>query len=189
MSHRHTFEDIAASFPAKASRYIAERYRSFGVERDDVQQECFVWLYGDGKRRVERWLESAPQQTTRIYLSILEEARLYAEREKAYRAGYSYVDVWWYTPNMIESLIPLVLDDTYTRPSGEVDDLLSSVLDVRRVMDDEMYSFFIKYENDHPLWLEKVHEVINLLGGERPRRRHVMSNAQSQAITGENYGG
>lgn len=183
----YTFEQIAATFTRKAAVYVANRYRNYGVEADDAQQEIFLWLYGKGTAKVERWLANEPQQTTRIYRSMIDQAVRYAEGEKAARVGYKVDDVYWYTPSSIEGLMPLVLDDTYVQENGHVGELITMVVDIRRVMQPDDYEFFTQNDESDVRWTDRVQTLVNRLGGDRPSigRRRVISNAQAQAITRE----
>ena len=187
----HTFEDMPG-FVAKAARLVTHRYRSY-VEEEDVSQEIYAWLYGPGQIKVARWLESDPQQTTRIYLSMLDVARLYAEREKAVKAGYRAEDVWWYTPASLEALMPLALDSAFTQQNGHVGELLTMVVDIRKAIEEAgLWGYFHGAthngdEEDQAQFYANLLLVLERLGGERPAvgRRRAMSNAKAQAITSE----
>lgn len=185
MSDVYTFEQISSLFVRKAAGYTAHRYRLYGLEADEIAQEIYVWLYGKGKAKVERWLENEPQQTTRIYRSMLDKALGFAEREKAAKVGYHPDDVYWYTVSSVEGLMPLVLDDTYTQENGHVGELLTMVVDIRRVMTFDDLDYFIKHDESDADYRDQLQVLVNRLGGDRPYvgRRRVMSNAQAQAIT------
>lgn len=191
MSNFYTFDDLHG-FVIKAGGYVAHRYRSYGVEQEDVQQEIYVWLYQDkSRKKIERWLGSEPQQTTRIYRSMLDQGLAYAEREKAAKAGYRVEDVWWYTANSIEALLPLALDPSFTQEDAHVGELITSVIDVRNAVEVAgLTEFFTDATDEHPDYRVNIQLVLDRLGGERPAvgRRRAMSNAQAQAITGEQYG-
>jgi hypothetical protein len=189
MSESYTFDQIATLFVRKAANYTGHRYRLYGVEADDVAQEIYVWLYGKGKAKVERWLEASPQQTTRIYRSMLDRALGYAEQEKAAKVGYRVDDVAWYSPSTIEGLMPLVLDETFTQENGHVGELITMVIDIRRVLSTDLHDYFLEHDNTDDAWDDNVRLVVDKLGGDRPYvgRRRVMSNAQTQAITSEAY--
>lgn len=186
----YTFEHISTLFVRKAANYTGHRYRLYGVEADDVAQEIYVWLYGDGKAKVERWLEGSPQQTTRIYRSMLDKALQYAEQEKAVKVGYRPDDVFWYTASSVEGLMPLVLDATFVQEHGVIGELITMVVDIRRVMNEYDTEFFMQNDDSHPMWADHLRMIVDKLGGNRPYvgRRRAMSNAHSQAITSEAYG-
>jgi hypothetical protein len=149
-----------------------------------------VWIYGEGREKVERWLANEPQQTTRIYRSLLDEGLAYAEREKAERVGYSVGDVYWYTPTIIERVMPDVLNPDFTEEAGHIGELTTIVVDIRRVMTPTLYEFFQQSDSADPDWHGQVQHLINLLGSaDRPRRRRAKSNAQAQAETSEAWVG
>lgn len=186
MSHQTTWDDLPG-YVAKASSYVAYRYRRYGVEQSDAAQEMWLWLYmEDNRKRVLKWLSNEPQQTTRIYRSVLDAGLKYAENEKAAVAGYKPDDVWWYTTNGIEVLLPLALDRTFTQDNGRLGEQITAVIDVRKALDDtHLFDWFLDHEDDHEDYRVNLQLVLDYLGGERPLvgRRKVMSNAQSQSIT------
>jgi hypothetical protein len=201
----YTFDEVASRFTQKAASYAGRRYRAWGVERDDFSQEILMWMYGSGKSKVERWLASAPQQTTRIYRSMLDVAIQYGEKEKAERVGYNAADIQWYTAAMVEAVLPLVLDSTYDFQSstdvggnggkhkklapGEGANLLTSVMDVRRALKHcptWVQEVLEDYSSGHPAWEDAIELVVHQLGGSllpQIGRRRVMNNATAQHVT------
>ena len=203
----YTWTEVEKAFTVKAARNVTRRYAPYGVTFDDAQQEILVWLYGKGKAKVERWLANEPQQTTRIFRSMIDAAAQYGEREKATRCGYDVEDVEWYTPRMIEGLMPLALDPTFDgtpakqgdghRTSGgglisQGNEALVAVLDIRRALKacpSWVTEMFQLHEPGAAGWDDAVYAVINRLGGDLGRvgRRRVLSNAHAQHITGSDY--
>jgi hypothetical protein len=195
----YTLEDISTVFVQKAAGYAAYRYRHYGVTREDASQEALLWLYAR-EDKVNRWLAKSPQQTTRIYMDMLSAVLRYAEREKAAKAGYDSQDVMWYTVPLVEGLLPLALDDTYTGQSSSDDesgkrkprqpneggDGLALVMDIRRALKGmKLTEFFYHHDSSHPLWDAKLEQLVDYLGGNSPfvGRRRPMSNAQAQFLT------
>lgn len=195
----YTFEDVAKAFTTKAAGYIARRYRNYSVDFDDALQECSLWLYTHEKK-VRNWLSKSPQQTTRIYMEILQAGLRYAEQEKAAVAGYDVEDVMWYTPTLVEGLLPLALDETYVGASEDGDDSrkrkprqpdqggdgLALVMDIRRAIKSEkLTEFFYHHDSTHPLWEMHIQRLVDRLGGNSPYvgRRKPLANSQAIAIT------
>jgi hypothetical protein len=201
----YTFDEIALSFTRKAASYASRRYGRWGVDREDFAQEIACWLYGSGKAKVERWLANEPQQSTRIYRSMLDVAIKYGESEKAERVGYHSDDVMWWTSAMVEAVMPLVLDSTYDFQAsdgvgsdggkhkklapGEGANLLTSVLDVRRALKfcpAWVMEVLEDYSSGHPAWEDAIELVVHQLGGSllpQIGRRRVMNNATAQHVT------
>lgn len=183
---RYTFEQVADEFVPAAAATAARRFSRWRIEYEDVRQEIYVWLYGKGNHKVLRWLAADEQQTTRIWRSMLDVANGYCVTERAFRAGYDPDDDYWYTPGVIEALIPLAQDETFTgqvaehedgtsrphKPMNEGGDLIAMVMDVRAASAKVGYS---------------TEAIIEWLGGRKPRigKRRVLSNTQAQAITQE----
>lgn len=98
-----------------------------------------------------------------------DEARIHQERTKARRLGYELDDVFWYTPGLVEQLIPMAAkpdwkptDETLdqngkpgrSKPAREGGDLLAMVMDVRRAA---------KAVGWNP------NAIVDYLGGRRPK--------------------
>lgn len=180
----YTWDDVERAFIVKAANWTVGKYKHYGVIRDDVVGELYAWLYGKGKARVERWLGNDPQQTTRIYASLVDVAKGYAEAEKAAYLGYEPEDLTWYTPAIVEALLPYAKNPNWTgeaeqaevksrnpKPLHERGDFLSMVMDVRRAM---------KAVGTY------VPAIVEYLGDHRPGyvgSRKAMSNAQARVIT------
>lgn len=190
MAVTYTVDQVLTSFVQKAANYCASRYRGYGVTADDCAQEIYVWVYDRGLPKIERWLASDPQQTTRVYMSMLDAARRYAEDEKARVAGYRPDDVAWYSVSLVESILPLAMDsseDEYLTVDGTWQ---AMIVDVRRAVEGtHQTDFFTENDATHPAWDDHVQRLVDYLGGNRPRvgRRKVLTNAASQAITAEAY--
>jgi len=196
----YTFNEIATSFVAKAATYAGRRYRQWGVERQDFSQEILAWLYTPANiARVEKWLASTPQQTTRIYRSCVDVAVRYGEREKAARCGYDSDDILWWTPSMVEATLPLALDDTFdgilnAAPDGgggkkhklapgEGGNLLTSVMDVRQAISASpkwVREVVEDHSSGYSGWDDAIQHLVNQLGGSlipKIGRRRVITNA------------
>lgn len=188
MTTQLTFEDVIASMIPKAAYICFKRYRRFQLPAEDFRSEMYVWVYGDGNAKVLRYLDNG--QNFRLYRSLVDKGCEWGEREKAHTVGYSVDDVFWFTPRMVEGLMPLVLDDTFTQEDYRLGELATAVVDIRRVLRPADRLFFLENDNDSPLWGDAVARVINALGGRSPfQRRRVMSNAQAQAITRDTVDG
>lgn len=189
MTTVYDLESVSIQFVGKASRYITKRFEKFGVEYDDVAAEMWIWLNDKGQVRVERWLSSDPQQTTRIYRSLLDVGIALAEREKAAYSGYEPHDQARYSAQLVTDLMTDVTDSNYPGKAGVSEapsgDWLAMVLDVRRVLTKHQHAFFLFNEETHPEWSMHVNNVVERLNNYRPAKRKVLSNEQAQAITAE----
>jgi len=199
----YTYDDVRDRLIPHVARRIAWRYRAYGVETADLQQEMYVWLYGEGDRRVRKWLRSSPQQTTRLFRSFEDAGIRYGEAEKAARVGYEPDDVMWYSPALVEGLMPLVLDETFDgempaegAESGrkskqvphEAGNGLVMVLDIRRALSklpEWVTDCFRHEERGMGRWEDAVQAVVNWLGGSNPYvgKRKVLANATAKALT------
>lgn len=198
-----------------AARYVASFYGNYLVTYEDCRSEISVWLYSeDGKQWVERRLNRTPQQITRIRWKLRAIAKRYAEKMKAEKVGYDPDDVHWYTNTQIVALMPLVLDETFTgtgvpdfdddkpRTDGprakknpaELGDLQAMVLDIRLAIDGlpEWVSLAVMFQQPgEELYDSAIGAILQYLGGPKDfvGRRRVMTNAEAQARTGEQYAG
>lgn len=195
----YTLETVRVTLVEKAARQIHRRYGRDGTDYDEAKSVIYVWLYTPSNRqRVERWLASSPQQTSRIYWSMYSAAQKQAERTRAERRGYSADDIHWYTTQQVEALLPLALDPDYDGQAAqdrertedinhgvskahvnhkEGGDVVAMVMDIRKGI--------------AALGTTDPARLLDYLGGGRPMvgRRRVMTNAAAQAMTGRDYGG
>lgn len=196
-----TWEDLPAVASYVAGK-VSRRYVRYGITRDDVLSEINVYLYSH-VAKVRGWLYAKPSRTTRIFRQFHDVAVSYAEKEKAARVGYDPDDVAWYSPALVEALMPLALDDTFTgqvqteddgtkgrrgrKPANEGGDLLAMVMDVRRALDGEgLEGYFQTHTaDDYELWDARIAQLVDFLGGTRVTigRRKVLTNSAAQAIT------
>jgi hypothetical protein len=185
----YTFEEIHI-FVAKAARLLGHRYSRWGVDADDVNQELWLWVLSH-ETRIRKWLASEPQQTTRIFRSLYDYGSKYAEKEKAQRLGYHQDDVQWYTPSLVESLLPFALEGEWNglvAEHGEAKqnwDLITMVQDVRKAMDKtHTYHTLRNLNPGDGAYEDAVRAVVDALGGTRSYtgRRKVISNSTAQHI-------
>lgn len=201
MAEHYEWNDLD-SLVFKAAGIASGRYHRYGVTFEDFTNEIYAWLY-EHRAKVRGWLNAKPQRTTRIFRSFLDVALHYGEIEKAARVGYDPEDVTWYSPSLVEGLLPLALDDEFypemiqesdqggklstRKPPSEGDDLLVRVLDIRRALDKTgLRDWFMEHEPAiDDIWTGRIGQLVDYLGGERPYvgRRKPLTNSEAQAIT------
>lgn len=206
---RLAFDDVSLRMADAAARYVASFYGNYLVTYEDCRSEISVWLYSqDGKQWVERRLNRTPQQITRIRWKLRAIAKRYAEKMKAEKVGYDPDDVHWYTTTQIVALMPLVLDETFTgtgvpeledgprakKDPAELGDLQAMVLDIRLAVDGlpEWVTLAVMFQQPgEELYDSAIGAILQYLGGPKDfvGRRRVMTNAEAQARTGEQYAG
>lgn len=125
-------------------RVAAESRRRYPfVDRDDVQQELALWMITH-EDLVRKWRE---HEWGGLWKSLINCARAYCEREKAYVHGYEPEDVFFYSLGHLQMLLPQVFEEDWGYPtSSEVigqrglgdpatgGDLMTMVVDVRRAL-------------------------------------------------------
>lgn len=207
----YEFSDVE-QLARKAAGSVSRRYRRWGTDFDTALSDIHLWMYTPrNQAKINRWLANTPQQTARIYWSLVSAAQVPAEKLKAERVGYEVDDVVWYSPHTVRSLLPLVADPTYdgmTDPDRErTEDLnekqrkqpvnyreggntLAQVVDIRRAISrlPRWVALAVEEGTDTE---SAVEAITQRLGGLTPHvgRRRVMSNAQAQALTGGEYDG
>lgn len=196
----YTWDDCDV-FVKKAAASTVRRYGNY-VEYQDMLQEGFVWLL-ENQDQVAKWLGHEPQQTTRVYRSVLGQMTVIAGAEKARRVGYDPEDMAWYSPTLVEGLLPLAMDSDFapenttpedagqgnrrpTRPANEGGNLLAMVVDVRRAVEHtNLARYFTVSDKSDPQWEARIEQLVDFLGGRRPHvgHRRPLSNTTAQAIT------
>lgn len=99
-------------------RQIAAEYRNKYpmVERDDIEQELWVW-FAEHPRKLAAWSAEHNQKSLDklIAKSLRNAAYDYCLKEKARLGGGSYDDYFWYSKEFIKILLPGVLMDNWQR--------------------------------------------------------------------------
>jgi DNA-directed RNA polymerase specialized sigma24 family protein len=131
-----------------ATRILASRYRGY-VDYQDVQQECYLWLYANYDRAL-RWREEhAEERAQRTIIKAVRNAgERYCRSEKAERDGYLPEDEFFYSIPMVRDLLVVSFDPHWMapssaqldsvssgNPSSEGGNLMTMVADVRRAFD------------------------------------------------------
>lgn len=105
---------IEAVKPAAAK--ILRRNRGF-VDYDDLVQIGMVYLY-DHSAKIEKYYDEEPR--LRMWLlnrDLSEVMRKYTTEQRALKTGYDVDDLSWYSPAMVESMLPYVLHDDREPPN------------------------------------------------------------------------
>jgi hypothetical protein len=194
-----TFGDVIDDLVPRAAYKVGRQYDRWGFGIQDASQEMLCWAYGKGTTNIRRWLAAEPQQIARLHWALVDVGRTAGEKEKAARCGYDSTDIMWYTPALVEGLMPLVLDETYDgidgvgdqdgkrqkRMPNEGGDLLAYVMDIRRAISQSEDWVGDSLMAGDAGWDSAISVLINRLGGEAPHvgKRRVMSNAASQYQT------
>lgn len=93
------------------------------VEYDDVVSECWQWV-AENFDRVNDWIDNGGRHgQNKLSLTLYRIGRKYAIKERAARSGLSLSDYYWYTPAIVEEILPDVFDyDDWTggqAPQGD----------------------------------------------------------------------
>lgn len=91
----------------------ARRYRM--IEKDDIEQECWVWFL-EHPNKVKEWMEMPLKDGDKMFARSLRNAAVrYCVKEKARIEGYHVSDIFWYSKDFIKDLLPAVLSDDWKR--------------------------------------------------------------------------
>lgn len=88
----------------------SEYHRKFDMcDLDDIRQELYGWFLTH-PNKLDTWEALGPKDAKNlIYRSLRNEALDYCNKWKAKSLGYEVDDLFYYTPEMIENLLPIVL--------------------------------------------------------------------------------
>lgn len=132
---------------SSASRQLASRYRGH-VSFEDVQQECYLWLW-QNHHRADAWREKYEEKhAERTLTKALRNAgERYCRAEKAEHEGYVPEDEFFYSIPMVRDLLMLSFDPDWMAPgapqldavrsgtpSNEGGNLMAMVADVGRAL-------------------------------------------------------
>ena len=95
---------------------VARNHRGY-VEADDIRSECFVWLVKK-QDKVAQWVDEGKPGLGKLNKALYRHAFNYARRERAKKSGTQVGDNTYYTPGLIEDLLPDVYEyDAWTMQS------------------------------------------------------------------------
>ena len=99
-------------------RQVAGEYRKRYpmVERDDIEQELWLW-FAEHPNKLDEWsqLEEQRDYDKLVARSLRNAALDYCIKEKAYKSGYDPSDNFFYNKQFIKMMIPAVLSDDWTK--------------------------------------------------------------------------
>lgn len=88
----------------------SEYHKKFDMcDLDDIRQELYGWFLAHPNKLDEWEAISMKDAKNLIYRSLRNEALDYCQKWKAKSLGYETEDLFYYTPEMIENLLPAVL--------------------------------------------------------------------------------
>lgn len=103
---------------SSASKILTSRYRDY-VDFEDVQQECYLWLFKN-YHKATAWREKYEERhAERTLMKALRNAgERYCREEKAQKEGYSTDDEYFYSIPMVADLLQLSFDPEWMLPNG-----------------------------------------------------------------------
>lgn len=132
---------------SSAARQLTSRYRDH-VSYEDVQQECYLWLWQNYHRAVAWREQYEPTHAERTLVKALRNAgERYCRAEKAEHEGYVPEDEFFYSIPMVRDLLILSFDPDWMipgsvqldavrsgTPANEGGNLVAMVADVGRAL-------------------------------------------------------
>ena len=192
-------DELVEEFTPMVKRIAYEYSNKFRpVERDDIEQECWMWMVTH-PAKIREWLALDNGQSL-IAKSLRNAAITYSVKEKARIEGYHVDDLFWYSKDFIKELLPAVMSDDWkkisasegasNKPASESGDWMAYATDIRKAFDqlsdEDKYAVDLFYvqevdggtlqrELDRPtiraaemLANRAVGKMVKFLGGDRP---------------------
>ena len=106
----------ACARAAKRVTVVNRRY----VEHADVLSELYVWVAKHEKYVLE-WREQGQHGDNKLNVALYRAGHEYASRERARRTGAKMGDFFWYTPAVVEDLLPDVWEYSSWQGSNQVE--------------------------------------------------------------------
>lgn len=106
----------ACARAAKKVAVVNKRY----VDYSDVLQEMYVWVAKNAKH-VNEWRDQEQHGMNKLGVALFRHGHAYVARERARRTGGSTSDFFYYTPAVIEELLPDVWTYSQWEASSQVE--------------------------------------------------------------------
>lgn len=98
------FDERVMRACARAARRVVVVNRRY-VEYSDVLGELYVWVAKNADT-VDRWKEQERHGMNKLGVALFREGHGYAARERMRRTGCEQGDFYYYTPGVLEELLP-----------------------------------------------------------------------------------
>lgn len=113
------FDDRIMRACRRAAQKVARTNKNY-VETADVQSELYVWVMKH-RQAVADWLEQGQYGMNKLNVALFRAGHRYASKERARLTGSQLGDFYWYTPGVLEELLPDVwnINDWTLTASGD----------------------------------------------------------------------
>lgn len=98
------FDDKTMRACARAAKRVTVVNRRY-VDYGDVLSELYVWVAKSAKYVLE-WRDQGQHGVNKLNVALYRAGHAYASRERARKTGASVGDFFWYTPAVVEDLLP-----------------------------------------------------------------------------------
>lgn len=114
MKDKSQLEPILEQYTDLVAKLASEYARKFKmVEADDIRQELWLWFLEHPNKTVT-WSKMDVKEGTKLFARSLRNAALdYCQRQKAKTEGYDPSDNYYYQAELVESLLPAVLSNSW----------------------------------------------------------------------------
>jgi hypothetical protein len=92
----------------RAAMKVARTNKRY-VDTADVQSEMYVWV-AKHPTHVAEWLEDGQHGMNKLNVALYRAGHRYASKERARLTGCQLSDFYWYTPAVLEEVLPDVWD-------------------------------------------------------------------------------
>lgn len=113
------FDEKVMRACAKAARRVHVVNKRY-VELGDVLQEMYIWVAKNAKY-VNEWREQGQHGTNKLGVALYRAGHSYVAHERARATGSSMSDFFWYTPAVLEDLLPDVWEYSSWEASNQVE--------------------------------------------------------------------
>lgn len=103
------YEEIAPVVEAVASD-MARRYYKYGAEREDMAQQCWMWLLDHPTKTLD-YLADETYGIKKLARAMRNECHDYGEETKAQHLGYSREDLYYYHKGEVRALLDALFDE------------------------------------------------------------------------------
>lgn len=104
------YDDLSPVIDSIAAEY-ARRYSQYGLDREDLSQSAWLWLYEHPRKCAEFFENGTEQGVKLIARTLRNELHDVGEDAKAQHLGYSRDDIVYYTKAYVKSLLPSMFDE------------------------------------------------------------------------------
>jgi hypothetical protein len=112
--------DYIKEYGSMVKQISESKHRQYPmIAKDDIVQELWLWFAEHPNKIIEWYYMEDKKYANKLFAKSLHNAALkFCQYEKAKTSGYEITDVFYYRREMVEELLPSIINGDWSRPDN-----------------------------------------------------------------------